>query len=135
MMPEPTGFAALANRYAGGDRSTALALLAVVRAAGENGTATFHDIAVRYRLEAFEDRDVEILTREPYTLEGEPVSVRVPYVGRFVGEHLVQRPLAYAVPGAIADRLEGHGLVVERPPVAPAMEPNCRYGTCRQQNG
>jgi lipopolysaccharide export system ATP-binding protein len=49
MTPEPTGFAALANRYAGGDRSTALALLAVVRAAGPNGTTTFNDVATRYR--------------------------------------------------------------------------------------
>ncbi|GAA5070335.1 M14 family metallopeptidase [Lysobacter panacisoli] len=80
------------------------------------------EIAVRYRLEAFEDRQVEILTREPYTLEGEPVSVNVPYIGRFVGEHIVQRPLAYAVPETIAARLEGHGLVVERPPVAPTLD-------------
>jgi lipopolysaccharide export system ATP-binding protein len=49
MTSEPTGFAALANRFAGGDRSTALALLAVVRAAGADGTTTFHDVAVRYR--------------------------------------------------------------------------------------
>ncbi|MDI9238684.1 M14 family metallopeptidase [Lysobacter sp. LF1] len=79
------------------------------------------EIAVRYRLAAFADRDVDILTRDPYTLEGEPVSARVPYIGDFVGEHFVQRPLAYAVPGDIADRLEGHGLVVERPPVAPML--------------
>lgn len=76
------------------------------------------EIAVRYGLEAFPDREVEILTREPYTLDGEPVAVKVPYIGRFVGEHVVLRPLAYAVPGDIARRLEGHGLVVERPPVS-----------------
>ncbi|HEY0661654.1 MAG TPA: M14 family metallopeptidase [Lysobacter sp.] len=80
------------------------------------------EIAVRYRLEAFPDREVEILTRDPYTLEGEPVSVKVPYIGRFVGEHLVRRPLAYAVPDDIARRLEGHGLVVERPPVPPLLD-------------
>lgn len=79
-------------------------------------------ITVRYRLEAFDDREVEILTRDPYTLQGEPVSVGVPYIGRFVGEHIVSRPLAYAVPGAIAERLEGHGLVIERPPVAPWLD-------------
>jgi hypothetical protein len=72
-------------------------------------------IAVRYRLEAFPDAQVEVLTREPYTLEGAPVSVRVPHIGRFVGEHHVRRPLAYAVPGEIADRIEGHGLRTEHP--------------------
>ena len=56
------------------------------------------EISVRYRLEAFPDTTVEVLTREPYTLDGAPVAVEVPYIGRFVGEHRVQRPLAYAVP-------------------------------------
>jgi hypothetical protein len=79
------------------------------------------EIAVRYRLEAFPDREVEILTRDPYTLEGEPVSANVPYIGQFIGEHIVRRPLAYAVPEDIAQRLEGHGLVVERPPVVPLL--------------
>jgi lipopolysaccharide export system ATP-binding protein len=49
MTPESTGFAALANRFAGGDRSTALALLAVVRAADSHGTTSFSDVAARYR--------------------------------------------------------------------------------------
>jgi hypothetical protein len=80
------------------------------------------EIAVRYRLEAFPDREVEILTREPYTLEGDPIAVNVPWIGRFVGEHVVSRPLAYAVPDAIATRLEGHGVIVERPPVAPLLD-------------
>ncbi|MFC3551426.1 M14 family metallopeptidase [Lysobacter cavernae] len=80
------------------------------------------EIAVRYRLDAFPDREVEILTREPYTLQGDPISVKVPYLGRFVAEHAVQRPLAYAVPGDIADRLEGHGLVIERPPLPPTLD-------------
>lgn len=80
------------------------------------------EIAVRYRLEAFADREVDILTRDPYTLEGEPVVARVPYIGRFVAEHVVVRPLAYAVPGSIAMRLEGHGLVIERPPVPPRLD-------------
>ena len=70
-------------------------------------------IAVRYRLEAFEGESVEILTREPYTLEGEPVVARVPYLGRFVGEHVVERPWAYAVPADVAAHLQGHGLALE----------------------
>lgn len=80
------------------------------------------EIAVRYRLEAFADRDIEVLTREPYTLQGAPVRVSVPYVGRFVGEHVVRRPLAYAVPAAIAARLRGHGLQLEEPAARPMLE-------------
>jgi hypothetical protein len=72
-------------------------------------------IAVRYRLEAFPDAQAEVLTREPYTLEGAPISVCVPHIGRFVGDHVVRRPLAYAVPADIAAHLERHGLHVERP--------------------
>ena len=34
----------------------------------------------------------------------------------------MQRPLAYAVPGDIATRLEGHGLRVERFAVAPMLD-------------
>jgi len=70
-------------------------------------------IAVRYRLEPDDDRSAEILTREPYRLDGDPISVRVPYIGRFVGEQPVQRPLAYAVPLPIALHLARHGLRVE----------------------
>lgn len=72
-------------------------------------------VAVRYRLDTIPDVQVEILTREPYTLEGAPISVRVPHIGRFIGEHVVDRPLAYAVPPNIAAHLEHHGLHVERP--------------------
>lgn len=70
-------------------------------------------VAVRYRLEAFADMDVEVLTREPYTLQGAPVSVRVPYIGRFVAEELVERPFAYAVPKEVGEHLLRHGLEVE----------------------
>jgi Zinc carboxypeptidase len=70
-------------------------------------------IAVRYRLEAFPDRTVDILTREPYTLHGAPITVPVPYIGRFVGEHVVDRPFAYAVPANVARHLEGHGLTID----------------------
>jgi hypothetical protein len=69
-------------------------------------------IAVRYRLEAFE-QPVEILTRAPRTLEGEPISVRIPHFARFVGSEVVDRPWAYSVPPAIADKLRGHGLEIE----------------------
>lgn len=70
-------------------------------------------VAVRYRLEAFADLEVEVLTREPYTLGGAPVSVRVPYIGRFGGEAVVSRPLAYAVPKEVGEHLLRHGLEVE----------------------
>jgi hypothetical protein len=73
-------------------------------------------VAVRYRLEAFEGMEVEVLTREPYTLEGAPVSVRVPYIGRFVAEETVPRPLAYAVPKEVGEHLLRHGLQVEHWP-------------------
>lgn len=80
------------------------------------------EIAVRYRLEAFEDRTAEILTREPYTLQGAPVAVRVPHIGRFVAEHVVRRPLAYAVPPAVGEHLARHGLQVAWPAGAPLLE-------------
>ena len=70
-------------------------------------------VAVRYRLEAFADMEVEVLTREPYTLQGAPVSVRVPWIGRFVGEDVVERPFAYAVPKDVGEHLLRHGLEVE----------------------
>ncbi|MDQ3205229.1 MAG: M14 family metallopeptidase [Pseudomonadota bacterium] len=69
-------------------------------------------IAVRYRLEEVPGLQVDILTREPYTLDGAPVSVKVPYLGEFVPDHWVDRPAAYAVPEAIAQRLRGHGLQI-----------------------
>lgn len=71
-------------------------------------------IAVRARLDAFPDRKVEILTREPRTLTGAPSSVMIPHFGNFVGTEIVDRPLAYAVPEAVARRLQGHGLKVEQ---------------------
>jgi hypothetical protein len=68
-------------------------------------------VAVRYRLEAFEE-PIEVLTRTPRTLEGEPTSVRIPQLGRFVGTTVVERPPAYLVPPAAAERLRAHGLAV-----------------------
>jgi hypothetical protein len=72
-------------------------------------------IAVGYRLEAFQDTEAAILTREPYALSGDPVEVRVPHFARFVGERGVTRPLAYAVPAHIAEHLARHGLNVASP--------------------
>jgi hypothetical protein len=70
-------------------------------------------VAVRYRQEAFEQRFVTILTREPYNLNGAPVEAKVPHIARFVGERSVARPLAYAVPPNVAEHLERHGLEVD----------------------
>lgn len=73
-------------------------------------------IAVRYRLEAIPDTRVEVLTREPYTLDGAPISVEVPHIAHFVGEEVVERPRAYAVPPEVGAHLERHGLRVEHAP-------------------
>ena len=84
-------------------------------------------VAVGYRLEAFEEPQAVILTREPYTLSGKPIEVQVPHFARFVGERQVQRPLAYAVPAPIADHLSRHGLNI-----APlARYAHARRGSCR----
>lgn len=80
------------------------------------------EVAVRYRLEPFADHEAEVLTREPYTLEGAPVVVRVPHIGRFVGEEVVRRPPAYAVPPAVGRHLEAHGLAVQWPAGAPLLD-------------
>jgi len=54
----------LANKYTAGDRGTSLALLAVVRSADARGSATFNDVAARYRVDylaqlRLEGRDAE----------------------------------------------------------------------------
>lgn len=67
-------------------------------------------VAVRYALQAFPDTQVDILTRAPYTLQGQPIVARVPHFAHFVAEELVRRPPAYAVPPEVAERLQGHGL-------------------------
>lgn len=67
-------------------------------------------IAIRYALEAIPGTTVEVLTREPYTLTGAPISVQVPHYAHFVPTATVQRPWAYAMPQAVADWLQGHGL-------------------------
>jgi Zinc carboxypeptidase len=70
-------------------------------------------IAIRYRLEAF-DAPVEILTREPRALEGQPISVTIPHLAKFVGTEVVERPWAYAVPERVAQHLRRHGLAVRQ---------------------
>jgi hypothetical protein len=68
-------------------------------------------VAVRYDLQAFKE-PVEILTRSPRTLEGDPTSVTIPHYGRFVGSEVVTRPWAYVVPDELASLFRGHGLEI-----------------------
>lgn len=94
-----------------------------VRFAAEHGPEIVHllercvlpsrRIAVRSRLEACDD-PIEILTRRPRTLEGEPTSVWIPHVARFVGTTFVERPFGYVLTPAAAELLELHGLTVTR---------------------
>ena len=79
-------------------------------------------VAVGYRLEAFEEPKATILTREPYTLSGNPIEMQVPHFARFVGERWTQKPLAYAVPAHIADHLARHGLSVAPERGAPQLD-------------
>ena len=69
-------------------------------------------IAIRYGLERF-DTPIEILTRTPRTLEGAPTRVTLPYLGRFVGTTVVDRPAAYLVPAPMAAHLRLHGLALQ----------------------
>jgi hypothetical protein len=78
-------------------------------------------IAVRYRLEAMSE-PVEILTCQPRTLAGSPISLQLPFFARFVGEVSVMRPRAYIVPARLGDFLRGHGLRLEPAPSAARVE-------------
>jgi hypothetical protein len=78
-------------------------------------------VAVRYRLGTTPE-PIEILTREPRTLEGRPVNVTMPYLGRFIGETVVERPRAYIVPGRLGPFLRGHGLRVDAAPASARVE-------------
>src|SRR5262249_4017899 len=69
-------------------------------------------VAVRYRLDRHE-APIDVLTRSPRTLDGEPVTLRLPHHARFVGTTVVDRPRAYLVSPAIAAALRGHGLRVD----------------------
>lgn len=71
-------------------------------------------IAVRYRLEALPHETAQVLTRDPYTLDGAAIVRDVPHLAHFVPELVVDRPLAYALPAELAAHLEGHGLRVDR---------------------
>jgi hypothetical protein len=96
-------------------------LLETLRHAAQHGTEMMQvvqasqtppqRVAVRYALEAFPE-PVEILTRQPRTLDGQPTSVTIPHYGRFVGAETVRRPWAYVVPEAVAQHLRRHGLTV-----------------------
>lgn len=67
-------------------------------------------VAIRYALQALPDHTVEVLTREPYRLDGAPVSVRVPHYAHFEPTASVARPWGYAMPQAVAEILQNHGL-------------------------
>ncbi len=69
-------------------------------------------VAVRYRQEPRRE-PVEVLTYEPRTLDGRPVALQLPHHARFVGTTVVERPLAYLVPPALARHLQQHGLRVD----------------------
>jgi len=69
-------------------------------------------VAVRYRLEPT-GTPIDVLTRSPRTLDGAPVTLRIPHIARFVGTTVVDRPRAYLVPPAIAGHLRLHGLRVD----------------------
>ena len=88
-------------------------------------------VAVRYRLVTFE-APVEILTRQPRTLGGAPVSVTLPHWGRFVGTIVVERPTAYAVPEVVAAHLALHGVTSER--LGAAQEIDVEVATVRGQS-
>lgn len=78
-------------------------------------------VAVSYNLEAMPE-PVEILTRLPRTREGAPHSVFVPFLARFVGSTVVDRPRAYALPAHLIPFLTGHGLRLETPPAHALVE-------------
>ncbi len=69
-------------------------------------------VAVRCELAAT-STPVEVLTRAPRTFEGEPVSLRIPHLARFVGTKVIDRPRAYVVPPLVADHLRRHGLTMK----------------------
>ncbi|HUJ57009.1 MAG TPA: M14 family metallopeptidase [Kofleriaceae bacterium] len=78
-------------------------------------------IAIRYRLDAFDD-PIEIPTRTPRVLEGAPSFARVRHLAKFTGSVVVDRPPAYVVDPATAAHLERHGLTVEDAPRAADVE-------------
>lgn len=85
-------------------------------------------IAVSYRVEAMET-PIDILTRLPRTRSGEPHTVRIPFLARFVGQAVVQRPRAYALPAQLKPFLVGHGLRIEAAPAHATVEAACFEGS------
>jgi len=85
-------------------------------------------IAVSYRVEAMEE-PIDILTRLPRTRSGEPHTVRIPFLARFVGQAVVQRPRAYALPAQLKPFLVGHGLRIEAAPRHGTVEAACFEGS------
>lgn len=78
-------------------------------------------VAVGYGLEAM-DEPATILTRRPRTRDGEPHTVRVPFLARFVGTKVVDRPRAYVLPAHLGPFLRGHGLRLEETPPQATVE-------------
>jgi Zinc carboxypeptidase len=78
-------------------------------------------VAIGYDIEAMAE-PLEILTRRPRTRTGEPHSVRVPFLARFVGTKVVDRPRGYLLPAALAPFLRGHGLRLEDAPAKANVE-------------
>lgn len=85
-------------------------------------------IAVSYRIEAMAE-PVEVLTRQPRTRQGAPHVVRIPFLARFVGTAVVERPRAYALPAQLAPFLHGHGLRTEEAPKTALCEVGRLEGT------
>lgn len=78
-------------------------------------------VAVRYRLSIMPE-PIEILTREPRTLAGKPIRLEMPYLARFIGEAVVERPRAYIIPARLAPFFRGHGLRLEAAPASARVE-------------
>jgi len=78
----------------------------------------------RYRREHFDVVHAHFgLTAWPsLAVRGAPHAVTLPYLARFVGTHVVDRPRAYVLPGALAGFLRGHGLTVDDAPAHAAVE-------------
>lgn len=78
-------------------------------------------VAVRYRLEAM-PQPVEILTRMPRTLDGSPTSSTIPYIARFVGDTMIDRPRGYILPARLGAFFRGHGLAPAPAPASAQVE-------------
>jgi hypothetical protein len=78
-------------------------------------------VAVSYRLEVME-HPIEILTRSPRTLEGSPIALSMPFIARFVGDAVVERPRGYIVPARLGAFFRGHGLEVVAAPESARVE-------------